>query len=230
MKRHLKRLASYKSWPVDKKSSRFLTRPLPGGHSFSLGVPLNILIRDVLKQARVSWEVKNILNQKGIKIDGKIRKNSRFLVGLMDVIEFPSLEEAYRIVINTQGKLKAISIPVENSNVKLCKIIGKKYVKKGMLQLNFHDGKNVLVKNDSYKIGDSVVVNIPENVVASHLKLEKGTMIYLTGGHYIGKFASVEDLRNEKIIFKLNGELRETLKKFAFVVGKDKPAVNLGEI
>jgi len=230
MKRHLKRLASYKSWPVNKKSFRFLTRPLPCGHSFELGVPINVLVRDMLKYASVAREVKKILNQNGIKIDGRIIKNGRFLVGLMDVIVFPSLEEAYRILISPQGKLKAVKIPIENANAKLCRIIGKKHVKSGMLQLNFHDGKNVLVKDSNYMVGDSVVLNLPENVLGDHLKLEKGMMVYLIGGNYIGRFACVEDLRNEKIIFKINDELRETLKKFAFVVGKDKPAINLGEI
>jgi len=230
MKRHLKRLAAYKSWPVSKKSSKFVVRPLPGGHSFRLGVPINILVRDMLKQVSVAKEVKKILNQNGIKIDGRIRKNGRFLVGLMDVIVFPSLEEAYRMLISPQGKLKAVKIPIENANTKLCKIVGKKYVKKGMLQLNFHDGKNVFVKESNYSIGDSVVLNLPENVVADHLKLENGMMVYLIGGNYIGRVASVEDLRHKKIIFKINGELRETLSKFAFVVGKDKPVMNLGEI
>lgn len=230
MKQHLKRLAAYKSWPIDKKSYKFVTRPLPSGHSFKLGIPLNILIRDILKQATTSKEVKKILNQKTIRIDGRVRTDGKFLVGLMDVVEFPSAEEAYRILIDSKRKLSAIKIPYENANKKLCRVIGKRYVKKRMLQLNLHDGNNVLVKEGDYKIGDSIVLNIPENVIDSSLGLEKGMMIYLIGGNYVGNFAKVEDLRKDKIIFKINGELRETLSKFAFVVGSDTPVINLGEI
>ena len=60
---HLKRLAMPRSWPLPRKTTIWVTRPLPGAHGLERCMPLTIVIRDVLGYARSAREVRRILNE-----------------------------------------------------------------------------------------------------------------------------------------------------------------------
>ena len=224
---HLSRLAAPKTWEIKRKGIKFITKPVPGPHKMEAGMPLGVLLKEVLKYASSTREVKNILNSNEIKIDGISRKDFRFSVGLFDTIEFTLMNEYFRIVLNTKGKLSLVKIKKEELSLKPCKIIGKTMVR-GKLQLNLYDGKNVLGENKSYNVGDTVIIELPGQKISRHLKLDKKTTIFLTGGKHIGEVGKVEDIVSNKIIYKDgNNNLIETLKEYAFVIGEDKPLITL---
>ncbi len=228
-KRHLKRLAAPKTWKIKRKGPKFISNSLPGPHSLDTGVPLAILLKEILNYANTTKEVKKILNTNEIKIDGKIRKNFRFPVGIFDTIEFTNTKEYFRVVLNEKSKIDLVKIKKEETLLKPCKIIGKTIVK-GKLQLNLFDSKNILVDKNSYKVGDSVLLLLPEQKITKHLKLDKKSTIFLIGGNHIGEIGTVEDIFENKIIYKDNKDnLIETLKKYAFVVGDDKPLITLSK-
>ena len=52
---HLKRLAIPRSWPLPRKTTIWVTRPRAGAHSLERCMPLNIVIRDVIGLATVSY-------------------------------------------------------------------------------------------------------------------------------------------------------------------------------
>lgn len=225
---HLTRLVAPKTWHIKRKGLKFITKPMPGPHSLDTGVPFSVLLKEILDSASTTKEVKKILNTNGIKIDGKVRKDFRFSVGIFDTIEFTSTNEYFRIILNKKGKLDLIKIKKEEVLLKPCKIIGKT-MERGKLQLNLFDGKNILADNDTYKVGDTLLLSLPEQRIISHLKLDKKSTIFLIGGKHIGEIGNVEDVIENKIIYKdQKGELVETLKKYAFVVGDDKPLMTLG--
>ena len=62
-KNHLKRIASPKTWKIGRKLHTFISRPNPGPHSLPMGMPLNIVLRDLLKFADTSYEVRKILSR-----------------------------------------------------------------------------------------------------------------------------------------------------------------------
>ena len=91
---------------------------------------------------------------------------------------------------------------------------------KGKVQLNLYDGKNVTVDKDDYKVGDSVIFSLNDKKISKHLKLHKKAAVFLTGGRHIGQTGHVEDIVKDKIIYKdAKGELAETSKQYAFVIG-----------
>ena len=227
-KDHLKRLAAPKTWQIARKDFTFVTKPSPGPHSIEASTPLNVLLKELLGYAGTTMEVKKILNTGGVKIDGKIRKEIRFPVGVFDTIGFTEINQYFRIVLNKKGKLDTVKINKEESALKPCKIIGKTSLK-GKLQLNLYDGKNIDVDSNSYKVGDSLLLSLPEQKISKHLKLDKKSTIFLTGGKHTGETGSVEDVRGNKIIYKdQKGDLIETSKKYAFVVGDSKPSITIG--
>lgn len=226
-KDHFKRLAAPKTWQIMRKESKFITKPVPGPHSLEVGIPLSALLKEFLNYDASMREIKKILNFNDIKIDGKIVKNSRFPIGIFDLIEISNINTYLRVILNRKGKIELVKINKEEASLKPCKIIGKTMVK-GKLQLNLYDGKNILVDDNSYKVGDTVLLSLPEQKITKHLKLSKKSTIALTGGKHIGELGIVEDIIEDKIIYKnMNGDLVETSKKYAFVVGDIKSSITL---
>lgn len=222
---HLKRFFAPKTWVVKRKGIKFVLRPSPGMHSLKLGLPLTILFRDLLGYANNLREVKHILLNNNVLVDGVRRKEYKFLVGIFDVIEIKETKELFRVIFDKK-KIGLSKIEKNEANLKPCKIIGKKKIGK-KIQLNLYDGKNLLVDKDIYKVGDTVVIELPKNRIKNHLKLEKGNLIYLFGGKHIGLFGSIEDISGNKIKYKSSEGVFETLKDYAFVIGTGKPIVTI---
>ena len=169
---------------------------------------------------------KSILNNKEILIDGRRRKESKFLAGLMDTVSIPSTAEQFRILIDKKGRLTVVPIVKEEAGVKLCKIV-KKGMVKGKVQLGLHDGRSIIVEKDGYKTGDSLLITVPDQTIKEHLKLEKGVLVYLIGGKYIGNIGTIDKLEKGGIIAKIGAENVEVKKEYIFVVGKGKAAISL---
>lgn len=228
-KQHITRLAVPKSWDVPTKTTRFTTRPLPGAHPIKMGVPLNIVIRDMLGLAKTAKEVKTLLHNKEILVDGKERREPKMIVGLMDVVSVPKTKSHYRLIVNNKGKIIAVEIKEDEAKFKLAKIIGKSKIRGGKMQINLSDGRNVIVDKDVYNTNSSIVINIPENKIKEEIKLEKGVIILLIGGKHMGEVGVIEELDENKVVYKEDNRSQLTLKKYAFVIGKDKSLITLAK-
>ncbi len=226
-KNHLVRLAAPKTWDIRRRGIQFITKPNPGPHRLTLGMPLNVILKEILRYANTKREVKKILNSSEIKIDGKSRKDFRFPVGIFDTLEFTNINEYFRVILSKKGKLALIKISKEETLLKPCKIMGKTMIK-GKLQLNLYDGKNLVVDAGSYKVGDTLLLTLPDKKITKNLKLEKKASIFLIGGKHIGETGNVEDIVKNRIIYRDNkGNLVETSKEYAFVIGDSKPSIKL---
>ena len=82
-KRHLKRLNAPRHWMLDKLGGVWAPRPSTGPHKLRECLPLIILLRNRLKYALNTKEVKYILMQRLIKVDGKARTDKTFPTGFM---------------------------------------------------------------------------------------------------------------------------------------------------
>lgn len=222
---HLKRLYAPKSWRLKRKGIKFVVKPSPGPHSLKLSIPLSLVFRELLGTASNIKEVKRILFNNTVLVDGIRRKDHRFPVGIFDVIEIKETKDMFRIVFDNK-KIDLLKIEKNEANLKPCKITGKQKVGKKM-QLSLYDGKNLLVDKDTYKLGDTIVVEMPGNKIKNHLKLEKGNTIYLTGGKHLGIVGVVEDIKEGKVKYKSSEGVFETLKEHAFVIGADKPVLSV---
>ena len=189
-------------------------------------MPLNVVLRDVLKLAYTNREVKKILNSKEILVNGVRIKEPRFIVGFMDTISIEEIKKHCRILLNHRGKVILQEIKKDESSVKICKIINKKNIK-DRIQLNLFDGRNILVKEDKYKTNDSLLINLPKQEIKDHIELKKKNTIFLIGGRYVGSVGTIEDVQNDNIIFKCDNRKLETTKNNVFVIGRDKPLIDI---
>ncbi|RLJ09646.1 MAG: 30S ribosomal protein S4e [Candidatus Aenigmatarchaeota archaeon] len=198
---HMKRYTIPKFWPVSKKENKFIVTPRPGPHPKHRSIPLKIIIRDILKYAENSREVKKILNEGKIMVDKKVRKEPGFPVGLMDVIEIPDTHEHFRVTVNSKG-LTLEKISKTEAGVKLCRIQGKTTVKGGLTQLNLHDGRNILTKSKSYKVGDSVLISLPDQKILKHFSLAKGADAMIIAGRNVGVKGKIKDIQERKTMLE----------------------------
>jgi len=189
---HLKRLAIPRSWPLPRKTTIWVTRPRAGAHNLERSMPVAIVIRDVLGMARTTREVRRILHNELCKVDGRVVKDTRRGVGLMDVLTLG--DNNYRCVLDTNGRLRYRPITAKEAGWKVCRIEGKTTIKGGKTQVHLHDGRNIIVDDATeHKSGDSLKIGLPEQKVIKHIKFGEGTRCMLVGGTHIGKLADVSN-------------------------------------
>ncbi|HMK46874.1 MAG TPA: 30S ribosomal protein S4e [Methanocella sp.] len=225
---HLKRVAAPRTWPITRKTSKWVARPMPGAHAAERGMPLVVVLRDLLKLADKSKEIKQILHEGKVRVDGKVRKDYRYTVGMFDTISIPELNANYRVVIAENGKFRIV--PVTDAAIKICKIVNKTAVRGGKIQLNLHDGTTMLASND-YKTKDSILIRMPERTIDQHISYAIGSLVIVVDGKHsgeIGKIKAINVVRssspNTVIITTPGGEF-ETVEKYVFVIGNESPAV-----
>lgn len=222
---HLKRLDAPKKWAVKRKLTKYIVRPNPGAHSLKNGMPITILLRDLLNLADTTKEVKYIIHNNEVAVDCNKIKDHRYNIGLFDIINLNEGKNVYRIVMSGH-KYGVLEVKKGEESIKPFKITDKTMIKK-KVQLNLFDGKNITVDKDDYKVGDTIVIDMKDSKIKEHLKFEKGKLIYLTGGKHIGSLGTIEAISGRKIQYKTKEGTFETLKKYAFVIGKDKPVITV---
>lgn len=226
MKNHLKRIASPRTWVINRKESVYITRPKPGAHNMENGLPLGIILRDILKLASSMTEVKKILNNNEISVDGKRRTDHRNIVGLFDVLSIPAQKKSYRILLNKKQQLIVNVIDDKEANLKPCKVVGKTMIAKGKVQFNLHDGKNI-ISDVKAKVGDTLLLELPKLAVKEVLPLEKGCAVYLIDGKHCGDLGSFKEIKDEEAIYVKDKQDIETAREYLFVVGKSKPSIEI---
>ena len=243
-KKHLKRLVAPDFWPVLRKEYKWVVKPSPGPHPIERSIPLLILVRDILGYAETGREARKVIAEGHIKVDGKVRRNYKYPVGLMDVIEIVDTGETFRIVPVPVKFMMPVPISREEASFKLCRIENKTTVHGGNIQLNLHDGRNIIIKvadpanpeEDIYKTVGTVKISIPGQELLDYFPLEEGCTVIVIGGRNVGRVAKLvsisEGMRHYRKQVTLEdvrgGTFYTTLDKI-MVIGRDKPEITLPE-
>ncbi|RLE82631.1 MAG: 30S ribosomal protein S4e [Thermoprotei archaeon] len=241
--RHLRREVAPPYWPIHKKEFVWTIKPSPGPHPLHRCIPLAIILRDILGYAKTLREARRIIGRGVIKVDGRVRRDYKYPVGLMDVLEITETEEYYRIVSHPYRILYPVPIDPSEAKYKLCRIEGKTAVKHGHIQLHFHDGRNHIIRvnnpmepvEDVYKTFDSVLIKIPKQEIIEHIKFEEGVLGLVIDGRNAGRLGKVLSItqvfRKREAIVTLKDEEGEeefrTILEYVFPVGRDKPLITV---
>jgi len=243
-RRHLKSLAAPAFWPILRKEQKWVVKPSPGPHSLSRCLPLLLIVRNILGYAKTSREARKLIAEGHFKIDGRVRRNYKYPVGVMDVIEIVDTGETYRVIPVPTKVLGLIEIDREESQYKLCRIENKTTVKGGNIQLNLHDGRNVLIKvsdpsnpsEDQYKTLGSLQLAIPRQEIINYIPLQNGVIAIITGGRNVGRVGRVvsirKGIRRYRSIVTLedrHGNRFQTSLDYVFPIGMDEPMIRLPE-
>lgn len=231
--KHLSRLAAPKTWPVVRKSTKWIAKPVPGPHSTYLSMPLQTYLTDILQLAKTKSEVKKILNQGAILVNCKARKELRFPVGLFDTLQIQKYDKTYRVLLS-KGQLKPIEIPKAEANIMVTRISRKTTLKGRRTQIALSNGWTFIPSEDVYKIGDTLLFDTAANKPIKCIKLERNNIAYVAGGAHAGfvgqiiNFVEEGRLRKKKYAVLSSNSIQAKIPlKEIFMVGEEKPEITL---
>ncbi len=233
MSRHQKRLTIPVSWPIARKTKKWVAKTSPGPHRAEDSIPLLIVIRDMLKLADNAREAKRILYEGKVLVDGRVQKDYKLPIGIFDVVTIPLLNQNYRMLKDARGMFY-LSL-LEPGNVrKLARIENKTVLKGKKQQLNLSDGSNKLAEGE-FRAGDSLVLSIPEKNVEERIEFKVGNLAMVVGGKHTGQIGKIKDImvvkssRPNRVIISGDEEF-ETIVDYVYMIGKDAPVIKLGAV
>jgi small subunit ribosomal protein S4e len=225
---HLKRHSAPVAWPVKRKNITFIAKPNAGSHKSRYVVPVVVLLRDVLKYAETAKEVKLIVHNQDVLVNGRKTIDVKSPVGLFDVFEIKNTNEKYLVLFDELGKLKLVET---KDSFMYLKVKDKKQVSGGKYQLNFMNGYNLLVDEKTFKgikVNDTLVYDFDKKKQSGVLNLKEGSFVYIFDGKFKGKFGEIKSFEHHNGLtediaqIQINGEVHSTAKDYCFVVGAKK--------
>jgi small subunit ribosomal protein S4e len=194
MSNHQKRLSVPKSWPVERKTETFTVNAGAGPHG-NAGVPLLVVLRDVLGYVDSKKEARYALRQGSVLVNGDRASDEHRPIGMFDILAFTEREEYYRVFPDEGGRLALSAIDADAADSKLGKIVGKRQVAGGDTQLTLHDGETLLVPQDEYAANDSIVVANEGSEVVAHFPYEEGALVTAVQGSHAGEIGTIDEIQ-----------------------------------
>jgi len=242
--RRLKALASPAFWPILRKEYKWTVKPRPGPHPAEYSLPLLLVVRNVLGYAKTAREARKLINEGHFKVDGRVRKDYKYPVGFMDVVEIVDTGEAFRFIPYPVKFFKLHPIPKEEASIKPVRVNNKTTVKGGHIQLNLHDGRNIVIKvkdprkpvEDKYKTLDTLIITLPEQQIKARLPFEEGSLALIMAGRNVGRVGRILSVQHgwgrKRSIVTLEdptGNRFQTSLDYILIIGRDKPVISLPE-
>jgi small subunit ribosomal protein S4e len=197
---HLKTHAVPKSWPVERKGTAFVVKP---NREFSNALPLLIMLRDLLKVAQNRKEVKKMIHEKNILLNGKTVNDEKEGVLLFDIITLVPSNKNYKLIVLKNEKFNVEEVKENEANTKVAKIINKKTLKGKKTQLNLSDGRNFL-SEIKCRVNDSVLINLKNKKIEKCLPLAENSEVIVFAGKHSGEKGKIEKINLERKIAEIN--------------------------
>ncbi len=240
-KKTLKRLNTPKFLQIKRKHGKFFVKTSPGPHRSRECLPLLHIVRDLLKLVDTHREAKKLIGLGHFKVDGKVNRDKNYPIGLMDIFSVEKSNKHYRILPDSHHGLILFEIPEAESLFKLCRINQKTTIKGGHIQLNLHDGRNILIKvknpqnpnEDVYKRMDILKISVPDQDIIKVLKFKTNNLAIIMSGKNIGQVGKITNIKKQfgpkasTVSIEHNGEHTETLYDYTFVIGEDSTEISL---
>ncbi len=229
MTNHQKRLSAPIAWPVERKTETFTVKVGASPHG-EAGVPLLIVLRDVLGYVDNRKEARYALSSGRVLINGEPVDDEERPVGMFDILAFEEREEFYRVFPEVGGRLALTPIEADAADSKLGKIAGKNQIPGGRTQLQFHDGETLLVDDErTYSPGDSAVIDNESGEIVAHFVYEEGALVTAVSGSHAGEIGEIEEIRvmpgsadNVVVVDPIDDdEAFETIEEYVVVIDEN---------
>ncbi len=224
---HQKRLSAPDSWPVERKNQVYTVASHAGPHGGD-AVPLVVFVRDVLGYVENAKELRYALGNDDVLVNGDAVSDHKLPVGNFDIVGFPSRDEYYRVFPGEGGRLSLVSVEADAADNKLARIDDVTHVSGGEVQLNLHNGANVLVEDDDYSTDDSVVVDLETGDVLEQFEFTEGAAVTAVDGRHSGEVGKLVEYNvnegssdNTVVAEHPDGSTFETVEDYVFVIGED---------
>ncbi len=206
---YLKRQKVPRNWPIKRKGTTYVVRP---NFSIGKGIPILIILRDILKVAQNRKDVKRIIHANQILLNNKPVKDEKNNVLLFDTLSIIPTNKFYKMDLSKKGKFKVKEIDKNDAGEKIAKIINKKVIKGKKIQLNLSDGRNFLSDLDC-KVKDSLLINLLENKIEAVIPLKEKVKTIILEGKHSGETGVINKIKNKTAEVKIANKNVEILIK-----------------
>jgi len=187
----LKTLNAPSHWMLAKMSGVFAPMPTAGAHQLRESIPIIILMRNRLKYALNGREVKQILMERLVKVDGMVRTNPKFPAGFNDVLSIEKTNDNFRLLYDTKGRFILHPISKSEAKFKLCKVTLKGTGANGTPFITTNDGRTIRYPDPMIKTNDTVKYNFESGTVTKFVHFATGNLCTITGGHNTGRIGEI---------------------------------------
>lgn len=235
MSKHLKRLAVPRRWPLARKTHPWAPKGR-GPHALEDSIPLTVALRDTLGVVDTGPEAKRVLGDRKVLVDGRVVTDAKRAIGLMDVLTLVPEDRHFRVLQDRRGILRLVEIDADRVAWKLCRVQDKRTVRDGKVQLQLHDGRNLVVKETDHRTGDVLRLGLPDQEVKGAFRMEPGNVALIMGGTHAGEVATIREIRvvrasQRNVVVLASGEAEiSTVEPYVFTVGTDRPEIVLPEV
>ena len=191
---HLKRQEVPKNWPIFRKGTKYIVKPK---FNTQKGVPILIVLRDMLKVAQNKKEVKRAIHLKDVLVNNKFISDEKKSVMLFDTISLLPMKKHYRIEISENRKFYLNEIKESEANQKIAKLSNKKMLRGKKIQLNCDDGRN-FISNIKCNVNDSLIVNFKEKKIEKCVPFVENAGVFVFSGKHAGKSGIVKKVHEGK--------------------------------
>jgi len=111
-------------------------------------------------------------------------------------------------------------------------VISKTIISKGKLQIGFHDGRSI-ISDSKVNVGDTCLIQIPEQKILEIIKLEPGCQGLVTRGNNTGRIGKIETVEEgtfilpKRVILSLGDKKIEIPADIIMPIGKEEPIIQL---
>ena len=233
--KHLKRIHAPKSWMLSKVDGIWAMKPSQGPHKLRECIPLNLLLRTKLGFARNGTEAKLIVKAKegNISIDGKVRTDHKYPVGIMDIVTVNKTGSNYRVNFDVKGRWRLVKISKEEAKYKLCKVTKRSMGPKTIPFITTSDGRTLRYPNPLIKEHDTIKINLENNEIVDYYKYKIGAHVLIVGGNNIGRAGVIEKIEKHPGSYEIVYIKDTTRKEFStrltniFITGDQRPEINV---
>lgn len=209
---HIKRKTIGNFWPIQRTGNKWMAVPT---HNQRNSIPLIIVIRDILKLVKNKKELKKVLNEKKIMINGKIINETNYPLCLFDSISIISMKKHYKVVLKNK-RFDLVEVSEKESDSRVYKVIGKKQLTDKKIQINLTNGRNILT-SEKIATGDFVVLDNLKNKISKIISLKKDIEVLIIAGKHIGKSGKIKEMLHEgeniiAVIKTKEGEIKANVK------------------
>jgi small subunit ribosomal protein S4e len=205
---HQKRQTVSKKWPIARKGSTFV---ISGKSNQKYGIPALIVLRDILGIVANRKEARIAIMEKNLELNGRKLRSEKESISLLDVLKIVPSKKNYLLTLTNKGKFGIEEIAEKEANKKVSKVISKKKVNGGKIQLGLLDGRT-FISDIKCGINDSVLFKFGEKKIEKSLELKEGAKLLVFEGKHAGQRGVVKAVDNEN--------------KIASIIGNDKSEVN----
>lgn len=228
----LKRQMAPGFWGITRKDKRFVVTVRPGAHPKHASIPSAVFLRDTLRIVSTLREAKKSIYSGNVRVDGVVRKSLHHGMGLMDVVELENVDDIYRLVPGGGAILRPVRIDKSEKSTKLCRVTGKRSIRGGGMQIAFHDGRTI-ISDESVRVGDTCLMQVPEQKILRVIRLEKGAQAIVTKGVNAGQTGTIQGIKEGTFVLPrmatmmLGERSIEIPTDIIMAVGEDGPVIQI---